>query len=238
MILSAHQPAYLPWLGYLEKIACADVFVYLDTVQFEKNSFINRNRIKTPQGAQWLTIPVKAGGHLSGTLRDVAIDNVQPWRKKHLKTIAMNYSRAARYAACSGKLAALLTGTQANLVELCWWQLRFWLDEFGITTKVLRASELAVSGTKSGLILQLCRSLGADHYLSGALGPNYLVVDDFRAARIKLTFQNYTSPAYPQLWGDFIPNLSVIDYWLNCGTGSLPTRTLVNEIRGSHSGKI
>jgi hypothetical protein len=123
MILSAHQPAYLPWLGYFDKIARADVFVYLDTVQFEKNSFINRNRIKTPQGAQWLTIPVKMKDHLSATLRDTEIECVQPWGSKHLKTIRMNYSRAEFFDACCRKLAALLADPQTSLAELCWRQL-------------------------------------------------------------------------------------------------------------------
>ena len=94
MILSAHQPAYLPWLGYFDKIARADVFVYLDTVQFEKNSFINRNQIKTPQGAQWLTIPVRTKGHMSASLRTTEIDDSQKWRSKHIKSIETNYRKA------------------------------------------------------------------------------------------------------------------------------------------------
>lgn len=228
MILSAHQPAYLPWPGYFDKIARADVFVYLDTVQFEKNSFINRNRIKTPQGVQWLTVPVKTRGHLSGSLRETEIEGSQNWRAKHLKSIAMNYSRAPHFATGFAHLERLLGDTETNLSELCWNQLRFWLDTFRIDTRVVRASELAVTGTKSDLVLELCQALGADHYLSGALGRDYLVSEDFRAAGITLEFQSYATPAYPQQWGrEFVPALSVVDYWMNCGAetglpGSVP----------------
>jgi hypothetical protein len=220
VILSAHQPAYLPWLGYLDKIARADVFVYLDTVQFEKNSFINRNRIKTAQGVQWLTIPVKTRGHLSATLRDTQIETGQDWRTKHLKAIAMNYRRAAHFPACFRQLESLLSDSQTNLAELCWAQLRFWLELFAIETHVVRASELDVLGTKSDLVLALCRHFGADHYLSGALGRDYLVVEDFRAAGVEVEFQQFAPPVYPQLWGDFVPALSVVDYWMNCGANA------------------
>src|SRR5580704_11293436 len=109
MMLSAHQPAYLPWLGYFHKIAQADVFVYLDSVQYEKNSYINRNQIKTPQGASWLTIPVKTKGHMGGSLRTTNIDDSQPWRSKHLKSIEMNYRKASRFDLCFPKIQALLT---------------------------------------------------------------------------------------------------------------------------------
>jgi hypothetical protein len=221
MILSAHQPAYLPWLGYFDKIAQADVFVYLDTVQFEKNSYINRNRIKTPQGAQWLTIPVKAKGHLSATLRDATIDDRQPWRRKHLKAIAMNYRKAPRFETCFPKLEALLAGTESNLAEICWQQLRFWLDELGIATRVVRSSELPAMSSKSDLILDLCKHFGANHYLSGALGRDYLVESDFRTVGITVEYQDYVHPVYPQLWGEFLPYMSIPDFWMNCAPSSL-----------------
>jgi len=223
MRVSAHQPAYLPWLGYFDKIARVDVFVYLDTVQFEKNSFINRNRIMTPSGPQWLTIPVRTRGHLSGTLRDTRTDETQAWRTKHLRSIAMNYSRAPHFPVGSGKLEALLNTQEDNLAELCWIQLGFWLAELGITTRLVRGSELQVGGTKADLVLDLCRQLGADHYLSGALGRDYLEPAAFRDAGIELEFQEYVSPVYPQQWGaEFVPNLSIVDYWMNCGPQARP----------------
>ncbi len=220
MILSAHQPAYLPWLGYFDKIARSDIFVYLDAVQFEKNSFINRNKIKTPQGPQWLTVPVKTKGHINATLRDTLIDDEQPWRSKHLKSIEMNYRKAPHFKDCFLKLEGLFTIPESNLAELCWQQLQFWLSEFDIKTKVVRSSEVTITSKKSDLVFDLCKLFGADHYLSGALGKDYLEKNSFSAAGIKIEYQDYQSPVYPQLGGEFEPYMSIIDYWLNCGSGS------------------
>jgi hypothetical protein len=221
MILSAHQPAYIPWLGYFDKIASADVFVYLDTVQFEKNSFINRNKIKTPQGALWLTIPVKTKGHTCASLRTTEIDDAQPWRAKHLKSIEMNYRKAPRFEECFPKIEALMLMPESNLAEYCFHQLRFWLDELAIDTQVVRSSKLPVESTKSNLILDICRHFSAGHYLSGALGLNYLIEDDFRKKGVAIEYQSFTPQAYPQLWGDFIPYLSILDWWMNTADDSL-----------------
>ena len=217
MILSAHQPAYLPWLGWLQKLAHADVFVYLDAVQFEKNSFTNRNRIKTPQGPLWLTVPVKSRGHLDATLLDLAIDDAQPWRRKHLLAIEANYRRAPHFESNFSRLEALLRTPYTALADFCWAELDFWCREFGITTKLVRQSTLAATGRKSDLVLDLCRQLGADRYLSGALGREYLKQDAFAAAGIAVEFQAFEHPVYPQCWGGFEPNLSLIDFWFHCG---------------------
>jgi hypothetical protein len=220
VILAAHQPAYLPWLGYLDKIARADVFVFMDTVQFEKNSFINRNQIKTPQGPQWLTVPVRTRGHMSATLRSTEIDDAQRWRDKHLRSIEVNYRRAPHFAHGFPQLQELLSPAESSLAELCWRHTQFWLREFGIDTRVVRASELPVTGAKSELVLGYCRHFGAGHYISGVLGRDYLVASDFAAAGVRLEFQEYQHPTYPQLWGEFVPRLSLIDAWLNCGAAA------------------
>jgi hypothetical protein len=233
MRLSAHQPAYLPWLGYLQKVARADVFVYLDAVQFEKNSYTNRNRIKTPQGALWLTVPVKARGHTQGTLGDLAIDDAQPWRAKHLKTLEANYRKAPHFARNWPKLQNLLATPAETLAGFGWHELNFWLREFGIGTRVLRQSDLPPTGAKSDLVLDLCRTLGADCYLSGALGRDYLRTDDFRAAGIEVEFQQFEPPVYPQLWGAFVPCLSVVDFWMNCGADG--PRALGTQMEAAHA---
>jgi hypothetical protein len=215
MILSAHQPAYLPWQGYFEKIASADVFVYLDTVQFEKNSFINRNKIKTPQGVLWLTIPVKSSGHTSSTLSSSEIDNSQRWRANHLKTIEMNYRKAPHFEKNFPKIEALISSPESNLAEYCFHQLHFWLHELSIDTQVVRASDLKIKSAKSDLIRDLCSHFSAKQYLSGALGRDYLIEDDFRKAGIEIDYQNFTPKIYPQLWGNYIPYLSILDWWMN-----------------------
>lgn len=222
--LAAHQPAYLPWLGYFERIARVDVFVFLDTVQFEKNSFINRNRIKTPQGAQWLTIPVRSRGHLDSTLRETQIDNARNWRGDHLKAISLNYRKAPQFAERFARLEQLYSLPGDNLAELCWQQLQFWLQELGITTRLVRASELAVNSRKSELVLDICRSLAADHYLSGALGRDYLDEAAFAAAGIEVRYQAFVPPTYRQLWGEFVPGLSVLDWWMNSGDSHIECR--------------
>jgi hypothetical protein len=221
MILSAHQPAYLPWLGYFEKIQRSDIFVYLDTVQFEKNSFINRNKIKTSQGPQWLTIPVKVKGHINSTLTETEVDNSQNWRIKHIKSIEMNYRKAPYFANCFPRLCDLLLMPGDNLADLCWNQLSFWLTEFQIDTKVVRSSDLNITSKKSDLIFDLCMNYSADRYLSGALGREYLDEEKFESMGIKIQYQDFNHPNYSQLWGAFEPAMGIVDYWMNVGPGDL-----------------
>lgn len=218
MILSAHQPAYLPWLGYFEKIANADIFVFLDTVQFEKNSFINRNKIKTPQGTQWLTIPVKIKGHIGATLQDTLIEDSKPWRSKHLKSIEMNYRKAPFFEENFPKIKKLLNVPEQTVAELCWQQFQFWLTELNIKTKVVRSSDLPIASKKSDLVLDLCKHFNAEHYLSGILGKDYLDEVTFATNGIAIHYQDLQHLHYPQLWGDFLPSMSIIDYWMNCGS--------------------
>jgi len=221
MIVSIHQPAYLPWLGYFDRIAASDVFVFLDTVQFEKNSFTNRNRIKTAKGPIWLTVPVRLHDHLEKTLIEIEIDNAQNWKKKHLRSIEQNYRRAPFFAKNFDRLAATYLPEENRLAELCYNQLKFWLDEFEIGTRIVRASELPVQGSKSDLVLALCRRLGATTYLSGPLGRGYLAEDKFLAADIEVRYHEYKHPEYPQLFEEFIPAMAVVDYWMNCGAAGL-----------------
>jgi hypothetical protein len=217
VIVSIHQPAYLPWLGYLARVAASDVFVFLDTVQFEKNSFVNRNRIKTANGPIWLTVPVLQRGHMAKRLTEIEIDPQQDWRKKHLRSIEMNYRKTTGFADRFPRLTALYAEEDALLTDFSWRQFRFWLGELGITTRVVRASELAVGGQKSDLVLAICQHLGASHYISGPLGRGYLKEEEFAGAGIKVSYQEFVHPEYPQLYGDFLPAMGVVDYWFNSG---------------------
>ena len=215
MLLSAHQPAYLPWPGYFDKIARSDLFVYLDSVQYEKNSFINRNRIKTSQGSHWLTIPVATKGHFSSTLAHTLIDANVAWKRKHVKALEHAYSKAPAYDRIMPFVSQLIGLDELNLSEYLYQHLVSWCGLLGISTPIIRASTLSLVGSKSDLILELCRQLGATCYLSGAHGRNYLCADDFATFGIDVDYQDYVPPVYRQLWGDFIPCLSMVDLCMN-----------------------
>jgi len=229
MILTAHQPAYLPWLGYFDKLIHADVFIFLDTVQYEKNSFTNRNRIKGPQGEIMLTVPVFTKGHTSETLRETRIDNRFNWRKKHLASIYMNYKKAPFFEENYSKLEQLYDKQEDLLSDFCFNQLQFWLTEMNFNkTRIVRSSELDINSKKSDLVFDLCTYFQASHYISGALGKDYLEEDKFQQAGISITYQNYHYPVYPQLWGNYIANLAILDFWMNTKSFDL----IVNEYVG------
>jgi hypothetical protein len=215
VILTAHQPAYLPWLGYFDKIHRCDLFVFLDSVQFEKNSFTNRNKIKTSQGELWLTIPVKAKGHTSGTLATLEIENRENWRKKHLGSILANYRKSKRFDELYPQLEQLYARDHALLSNLCREHLDFWLGAIGLKRRVVKSSELPITSTKSQLILDLCRHFSADAYISGPQGRDYLDEAAFKEAGIGVTYQDYRHPTYPQLWGDFLPYMGIVDFVMN-----------------------
>jgi hypothetical protein len=221
MRLTAHQPAYLPWLGYFEKIHSSDIFVYLDSVQFEKNSFTNRNKIKTPQGELWLTIPVRAKGHISATMETLEIENNEKWRKKHLGAIHANYKKAKCFDRLYPQLEELYARDFSLLSDLCWEHLKFWMGTLGLEHRMVRSSTLPIRSSNTQLIFDLCQYFGADAYISGALGRNYLDSNAFKEAGIEVSFQNYKHPVYPQLWGgDFQPYLSILDFSMNGGEPS------------------
>lgn len=218
LIVSIHQPAYLPWLGYFDRIAASDVFVFLDTVQFEKNSYTNRNRIKTATGPMWLTVPVLTKGHLDKSIADIKIDASKGWDRKHLRAVEQNYRNARRYRECFPRFEALYGDHNDGLADLCYEHLRFWLAEFRIRTRVVRASELSPPGTKSDLVVAICKMLGATGYLSGPLGRDYLDESAFQVAAIKVGYHEFSHPTYSQLYGPFAPAMAVVDYWMNDGS--------------------
>ncbi|MFM4825677.1 WbqC family protein [Aeromonas bivalvium] len=215
MIISIHQPAYLPWLGYIERIKKSDLFIFLDTVQFEKNSFTNRNLIKGANGPYWLTIPVKKKGHLSKSLLDTEIVRDVDWRKSHLMSIKSSYSKSVEFHDKYAKISKLYNNDETLLADLCFNHLLFWLDELHIKTKIVRSSSLSISSRKSDLILDICQEVGATTYLSGPMGKNYLEENDFISNGIKLDYHYFEPTPYPQLFGSFIPFMGIIDYWFN-----------------------
>ena len=221
MIVSINQPAYLPWLGYFHRIAASDLHIVLDHVQFEKNSFANRNKIRTSNGWCWLSVPLKTSGrfgHLA--INQTEIDNTQRWREKHWNSIRMNYSKAKYFVEHSLFFEAVFSGSWPLLNPLLRETTTYLLSALGIKTPALFSSEMRPIGQKSKLVLELCRSVGATHYLSGPLGRNYLDQNSFRDAGITVSYEDYQHPKYNQRHSEFEPFMSAIDLLFNCGCES------------------
>ena len=220
MIRSAHQPAYLPWPGYFDKINKADTFVILDDVQFERNSYINRNKIAVIEQPHWLTVPVHITGHITSTIRQTQIDNTRNWRHKHWETIRHNYCKAKYWDDikwlvhdCVFRPQSTLDSVSCNLSLL------------PLLTTVYRQSKLGVTGEKQDLIINLCKYFKADAFLFGRNGREYVDEAYFRAQGIKPLFQEFTYPIYRQFGEDFIPGLSIVDMLFHCGEAK--TREMV-----------
>ena len=217
MIVSIHQPAYLPWIGYFNKIINSDIFVYLDTVQFQKNSFQNRNKIRTSNGCIWLTIPVITKKKLfSLQIKDLSIDNSQNWKKKHLNSIKMNYSKSLNYKSIMKDLEPFYMKEEDNFSKFCYEMLIWFLKKLNIKTKIIKASDLPpIDKNKNDLILEICKHLKAKTYISGILGKDYIKVSEFEKKNIKIKFQNFNHPIYDQVYKDFIPNMGIVDLIMN-----------------------
>lgn len=221
MIVSINQPAYLPWLGYFERIAVSDLHIVLDHVQFEKNSFTNRNKARTKEGSTWLTVPLATTGRFG----DLAISGLQfaannPWQKKHWATLRMTYGKAPFFATYAPAYEQLYARAWDGFGPMVRAFLAQHLRDLGIATPLRYSSEMAVTGTKSDLVLNLCRGAGADTYLSGALGRNYLDEASFAAAGMTVRYQDYAHPTYPQCQPGFEPYMGVLDLLFNHGPAS------------------
>ncbi|MBI3800473.1 MAG: WbqC family protein [Deltaproteobacteria bacterium] len=219
MIATIHQPQYLPWLGYFDKMDQADVFVLLDTVQFKKNEWQNRNRIKTAQGWQWITVPTLH--RFPSLIREVQINAEVSWAHKHRQALCTHYGRAPYFQPHRDFFEATYSQRWENLVDLNVHVIRYLTTALGIKTPLVLASTLPTSEEPTERLLTICRSLGATAYLSGRDGGKYMRTSRFAEEGIDLLFQDFTHPVYAQLYGEFLPQLSAIDLLLNCGSASL-----------------
>ena len=175
MIVSINQPAYLPWLGYFHRIAVSDLHIVLDHVQFEKNSFTNRNKLRTPDGWSWLTVPVKTKGKFGDlSIRSLEINNSVKWHTKHWKTICQSYSKTRHFQDHAQFFESIYLREWPRLSDLCACLTGYLLRSLGITTPIFYSSDMDVVGNKDELVLQLCQTFGATTYLSGSVGRDYI----------------------------------------------------------------
>jgi hypothetical protein len=210
-VAAIHQPQYLPYLGFFHKITQSDVFVILDDTQFQKRGVQHRNRIKTREGWQWLTVPVLR--HSAQPIRDVALDPTAPWQRRHINALRSNYGRAPYFARYGQEIDGLLNQPWVSLCELDMALIRWVMAILSIDTPVRFASELNVTGTGSERLAGLCRAVNADRYLSGSGGRRYMDMEVFERNSVRVLWQAFDEPSYPQLFPTlgFIPDLSVID---------------------------
>jgi hypothetical protein len=219
MLVAIHQPQYLPWLGYLDKIDRADIFVILDNVQFKKNEWQNRNRIRTPQGWQWLTVPVL---HRFGQrIAEVQINPAEDWAAKHLRALEMHYARAPHREPYLQGLRALYGRRWDSLAGLNLAVIRWLMEAFGIATPLRLASAMTLREEPTDRLIDICRAVGGTRYLAGAGADGYMDVARFEASGITLERQAFRHPVYRQCYEPFVPGLSAIDFLFACGDDAL-----------------
>ena len=221
MILTAHQPVYLPWLGLFHKISLAETFVYFDQVQYLPKDWMNRNKIRTKSGSIWLTVPVLRKGYRDLKTSEIEINNSIDWQKKHLRSISLNYKKSPYFENYIPFFEDVYSRKWKFLGELNEYMLKWFLDELGIKVNFLNANDFKFQGEKSSLILNMCKELNASTYIFGTLGKDYADVQEFEKNNIGLIFQNYNHPKYSQLYREFISHMSVIDLLFNHGPKSL-----------------
>jgi hypothetical protein len=221
MIVSINQPAYLPWLGYFHRIATSDLHIVLDHVQYEKNSFVNRNKVCGKDGPVWLTVPLLTSGKFGELpIHSLEFAPNQNWQKKHWSTLQNLYRRTPFFDHYAPAYEAIYAAEWDSFAPMVDTFLRQHLNDLGINTPLLKSSEMQVDGKKSDLVLNLCQNTGATVYLSGALGRNYLDEESFRANGIQVEYQDYRHPVYPQPHPDFTPYMCILDLLFNQGPAS------------------
>ncbi len=226
MIVAAHQPHYLPWLGYLDKLAKADLFVVMDDLQYEAQNFQNRQRLKLPSGAAWLTVPLERGSQ-TDRIRDKQIDNSgspkQHWQRRTWLTIEHAYRRAPHFARYADALHDLYTRPWQSLIALDLHVLELARGWFNITTPVVLASSLGLSGQKTERILDMCKKVGARAYLTGGGGSaDYLDSEQLGRSGFGVIWQHFLHPIHAQRFAPmgFASHLGFLDLLFNCGEAS------------------
>jgi hypothetical protein len=229
MILTAHQPVYIPWLGLFHKIYLAEKFCIFDIAQYQTKDYNNRNLIKTHQDAIWLTVPVESKDHFQKKLCDIKIVN-DGWNKKHIKSIQLAYQKTKYFKEYFDGLQEILIGRRYEfLTDLNSDVLKFMLKSFGINIPIVKASDYDFKGIKSDLVMDMCLKLKADKYIFGSQGKDYADVEKFKENNIKVYFQDYKHPEYNQLHGIFKPFMSALDLLFNEGPNSLEILMINND---------
>ena len=220
LTLCVLQPGYLPWLGFFDQMRRCDIFICYDDVQYDKHGWRNRNRIKSPKGPHWLTVPVRHKGLGWPKIKEIEIDNQTGWARKHVGTIRQFYAEAPYVNQYLPMLEELLMKPWVLLVDLDLAVIEMMSGWLGLKGRVVRSSSLGIEGAQSERLYKLCKHFGVNRYLSGDSARNYLDLDLFERNNVSVIWQQYQHPVYPQQHGEFVPYLSALDLVLNCGPES------------------
>ena len=232
MIVAIHQPEYLPWLGFFKKMMNVELFVFLDDVQFRKKGWQNRNRIRINDGTTLLSIPVHT--HSYPKINEVTIDNEKNWSIRHKKSILYNYARAPYFDEIKDFVESIFEKKFQYLVDLNTEIIKFIMNELEIKSKIVFSSELEISKKGSDRVIDICKAVGADHYITGTFwAESNLRVEEFKKSNIDVEFQKFQHPIYKQIHGEFIPEMSIIDLLFNEGRKEAK-KILQNSISSSH----
>ena len=225
MIIAIHQPHFLPWLGYLHRMAQVDLFVLLDHVQFERRNYQNRTQFRLDDQARWLSVPVVQRSQKERII-DKLVDNTpegaKTWGTNQFATLRHAYRAAGFFGTYAPELKRMYDAQWERLVDINQASLDILRDAFGITTPLARSSELAVDGARGDLILNICKAVGATQYMVGFGGSRgYLDSDAFAAAGVEIVLHQFAHPEYKQCGSaPFLKGLSAIDMLLNVGPES------------------
>jgi hypothetical protein len=214
--VAIHQPEYLPWLGFFKKMMNSELFVFYDDVQFRKKGWQNRNRIRTKNGTVLLSVPVHA--HSYPNINEITIDNKKNWSNRHKKSILYNYASAPYFEDFKDFIESVFEKKFEYLIDLNTEIIKFVMNELEIKSKIIFSSELKMSKKGSDMILDICKKVGADYYITGtSWAQSHLRIDEFKKSNIVVEFQKLQHPIYTQIHGKFIPEMSIIDLLFNEG---------------------
>lgn len=221
MIVTMHQPEHLPWLGYFHKMARADLYVIRDDCQYRKLYFQNRNAVIGPAGRVWATVPVRKTQPHYGPIHAVAIDNDQAWRRPYWSLLERTYREHPHFDRYKAELKDIVEYPFDRLAELNLVLIDFFRDVLAIRTPMVRCTALQATGDRTGILCNIALEVGADTYLSGPSGRDYLDEGVFAAAGVALAYHDFPHPVYPQAGrSTFTPQLSTLDLIMNCGPES------------------
>lgn len=220
MILAGHQPEYLPYIGFFYKVMRCDKFIFVDHIQYAKKTFQNRNRIRTAHGSKgWtlLTVPCITHGRFYQRICDVEIDNNLNWQENHWKCITLAYKKTPYFENYKGSFEEIYTQKWTRLAKLNETIINYISKELNINVEVFKSSNYNFVGKSTDLLIEMCKAIGVDTYLSGQGGRAYIEENKFKEANLKHEFCEFKHPIYQQRFKPFVPYMSIIDMLFNCG---------------------